>query len=146
MPTAAQPPVFEAERLAEAAEILSLRLVVAFGSRAGGRLPPRTESDLEVAVLRGRGPGDPAPFAACYRALSGVFPVASLDLAFLDTADPLFRHEIMRQGTLLHGDPDLFADYRSFAYRDFVDSEDLRLLEQRLFRKKMEYLRSELSQ
>jgi len=145
MPTAAQPPVFEAERLAEAAKLLGLRLVVAFGSRAGGELPPRAGSDLDVAVLRNANAGARNSFLDCYRALAEVFAEASLDLSFLDTADPLFRHEIMRQGVLLHGDPDLFADYRSYAYRDFVDSWDLRDLEQALFRKKMAYLQAELA-
>jgi uncharacterized protein len=76
--------------------------------------------------------------------LSPPFGDASLDLAFLDHADPLFRWEIMRQGVLLWGDPDDFLEFRSFAFRDFVDSEDLRALERILFEKKLAYIRRQL--
>ncbi|MCG6867598.1 MAG: hypothetical protein LJE91_02380 [Gammaproteobacteria bacterium] len=43
----------------------------------------------------------------------------------------------MQSGRLLDGDPDLFCEYRAYAYRDFVDSADLFALEQTLFEKKM---------
>ncbi len=47
----------------------------------------------------------------------------------------------MRAGVLLWGDVDDFLEYKVFAYRDFVDSADLRELEEALFRKKMAYIR-----
>ncbi|GIX47741.1 MAG: hypothetical protein KatS3mg131_1952 [Candidatus Tectimicrobiota bacterium] len=75
-----------------------------------------------------------------YFALAEVFRGYALDLVFLNTADPLFRFEIMRHGLLLYGDRTLFDSYRIFAYRDFVASEDLRRLEGILFRKKMAFL------
>jgi predicted nucleotidyltransferase len=122
-------PPFDASELADVAERLGIRLVVAFGSRIGGALPPGDDSDFDLAVLRDRGRGAPATHAECYSGLAGIFSDLSVDLAFLDDADPLFRHEVMAGAVLLHGDPDLFADFRSFAYRDFVDSKDLRELE-----------------
>jgi hypothetical protein len=42
------------------------------------------------------------------------------------------------------GDPDLFFDYRAFAFRDFVDSADLRRLEHALFRRKMAWIGKQL--
>jgi uncharacterized protein len=138
-------PPFDASKLAHVAERLGIRLAVAFGSRIGGALPPGDDSDFDLAVLRDRGREARATHAECYSALAGIFPHLSVDLAFLDDADPLFRHEVMAGAVLLHGDPDLFADFRSFAYRDFVDSKDLRELEHRLFRKKMAVLAEELS-
>ena len=99
-----------------------------FGSRATGSPPPRPDSDLDIAVLG----CSEEHFWACYRQLSEVFSELTLDLVPLNTADPLLRHEIMGSGVRLYGDPDLFCDYRSYAYRDFVDSEDLRALEERL--------------
>ena len=58
-----------------------------------------------------------------------------LDMARIESAGALFRHEIMRVAILLYGDPDLFCEYRAYAYRDFVDSADLLALEETLFLK-----------
>lgn len=38
----------------------------------------------------------------------------------------------MRSGKLLHGDPSLYCEYKAYAYRDYIDSADLRRLEDRL--------------
>lgn len=83
-------------------------------------------------------------FWDCYRSLVEVFPDHPLDLVDLGSADPLLRYEIMRKGLLLYGSPDLFFQYRAYAFKDFVDSADLRALEDALFRKKMTHLRREL--
>ena len=76
--------------------------------------------------------------------LAATMPDAMLDIVFLADADPLFRWEIMDQGVLLYGDIDDFLEYRAFAYRDFVDSADLRRLERALFEKKMAMIRERL--
>lgn len=36
---------------------------------------------------------------------------------------------------------DDFLEYKAFAFRDFLDSEDLRALEEKLFQKKMAFIR-----
>jgi uncharacterized protein len=131
---------YDPERLEAVCRELGLRLVVLFGSRATGMPPPPPESDLDVAVLGSRG-GAPVTFWGCYRELAEVFGGMDLDLVLLHEADPLLRWEIMSRGSLLCGDPDEFLEYRAFAFRDFVDSEDLRELEDALFRKKMAFLR-----
>jgi uncharacterized protein len=122
---------------------LGLRLVVLFGSRATGSPPPTPESDLDVAVLGSR-TGPPLTLWSCHQELAEAFEGFDLDLLLLHEADPLVRYEVMRQATLLYGDPDEFLEYRAFAFRDFVDSADLRELEDALFRKKLEFLRGEL--
>lgn len=132
---------YSAEALERSAEAFGLRLVVLYGSRAGGsNLPPSPESDIDLAVQGCAREQIPA----CHVALSRALGTLSLDLVRLEDADPLFRYEIMAHGVLLYGDPDRFADYRSYAYRDFVDSADLRALEDRLFRRKMDRLRERL--
>jgi predicted nucleotidyltransferase len=130
-------------KLEAAARGLGLRMVVLFGSRATGSPPPTPESDLDVAVLGTRAEPPPS-FWSIHRALAEAFGDFDLDLVLLHDADPLLRYEVMRRGKLLHGDPDDFLGYRAFAFRDFVDSADLRDLEDRLFRKKMEYIRAEV--
>jgi uncharacterized protein len=122
-------------------ERLGLGLVVLFGSRATGRA--RADSDLDLAVLGG-GLGTPEGFWRCYHELAPVFDGVELDLVSLHDADPLLRYEVMRKGKLLFGDVDRFLEYRAFAFRDYVDSADLRELERTLFRKKMAFLHGEL--
>ncbi len=123
---------------------LGLRLVVLFGSRATGSPPPAPDSDLDLAVLGSRA-GPPITLRSCYEELAEVFEEFDLDLLLLHEADPLLRYEVMQRGTLLYGDPDEFLEYRAFAFRDFVDSADLRELEDKLFRKKLEFLRGKLN-
>jgi predicted nucleotidyltransferase len=135
--------VYDPALLESVCRRLGLRLAVLFGSRAAGSPPPGPESDVDVAVLAGP-LGPAASLFAYHRELSGVFDGNALDLVLLNDADPLLRYEVMRRGILLCGDPDEFLEYRAYAYRDFVDSADLRALENALFRKKMDYLRSEL--
>jgi predicted nucleotidyltransferase len=122
---------------------LGVRLLVLFGSHAPGGLPPRPESDLDLAVSFRRGVTPPSWFNL-HEQIAPAFPHAALDLVFLATADPLFRWEIMDRAVLLHGDIDEFHEYRAFAYRDFNDSADLRALEQTLFEKKMTLIRERL--
>ena len=128
------------ERLAAAARKLGLRLVVLYGSRATRSPEPTPESDADIAVL-----GCPAEkFWDCYMALSETLGKFSLDMVRIEDADALFRHEIMRAGVLLYGDPDLFYEYRAYAYRDFVDSADLFALEEALFQRKMAHIKEHL--
>ncbi len=72
-----------------------------------------------------------------YEAMDGVFGDARPDIVLLHDADPLFRHEIMRRGVLLFGDPDRFHEYRAFAFRAYTDAADLLALERLLFERKM---------
>ena len=124
--------------LAEVAEALGLRLVIRHGSRAvGAEPPPMPESDLDIAVLVG---ARHRALSEIYAALAPLFPDHDLDLARLNDADPLFRFEVLRRSDLLYGDPDLYAELQAFAYRDFVDSADLRALEAALSRKKLDRL------
>ena len=125
--------------LASVAERLGLRLVVRYGSRASGAVPPPDGgSDLDLAVLatpalRAR-PHDVA------EALADVFPNLSLDVAILNSSDPLVLAEIFRRCDLLHGDPLLFAEWQAYTYRSFHDSADLRATERALSRRKLRRL------
>ncbi len=129
---------FDAERLAEAGRQHKLQLIILYGSYAKDLA--KTESDVDIAVL-----GCPADaFWECYESLSALFPRHSLDMVRLEDADPLFRYEVMRDAVLLYGDPDMFCEYRAFAFRDFIDSADLFALEDTLFRKKMARMKERL--
>jgi predicted nucleotidyltransferase len=131
-------PEYDQERLTDAVRRHRLRLVVLYGSHAKHRAGP--ESDLDIAILGCQA----EEFLDCYSDLAEVFQRYSLDLARLEGAYPLLRHEITHQGVLFWGDPDLFCEYRAYAYRDFVDSSDLFALEDLLFRKKMARMEEKL--
>lgn len=118
-------------------------MVVLYGSRATGSPPPLPESDLDVAISFAV--VSPPGFWECYRDLAEVFADHSLDLVPLANQDTLFRWEVMRDGVLLWGDPIEHLEHRAFAYRDFVDSADLRRLEKALFEKEMAFIRRRLN-
>jgi predicted nucleotidyltransferase len=133
---------FELDRpgLHEVAERLGLRMIVLFGSRATGTPPPGPDSDVDlaIAVADPRKPVDEWVIAG---ELAKLFPHESLDVVFMENADSLFRWEIVREGVLLFGDELAYLELRAFAYRDFIDSADLRALEAVLFERKLAYLR-----
>lgn len=132
------PIVFDQEHLNKTARDLGVRLIVLYGSYAKRNAGP--ESDLDIAVL-----GCPVnQYWECYGSLSELFQAYSLDMVRLEDADALFRHEIMREGVLLYGDPDVFFEYRAYSYRDFMDSADLFALEEVLFRRKMDRMKEQL--
>jgi predicted nucleotidyltransferase len=122
---------------------LGVRMLVLFGSNAPGGLPTGPESDLDLAFSYQSPAARRAPLDL-HAAFADVFPDQTLDLVELRDSDPLFRWEIMREGLLLHGDLDEFLEYRAYAYRDFVDSADLRELERILSEKKLALIREQL--
>lgn len=135
---------FDEAKLAAACRELGLTMLVAYGSRAGGAsMAPGPDSDLDLALL-GPGLSSWARMSACLAALGEVFRAYPIDAVFLGEADPLFRWEIMRAGRLLFGDPIRYLEYRAFAYKDFIDSADLRRVEAVLFRKRMDWIREQL--
>ena len=98
---------------------------------------------MDLALAFQRNESRPA-WSQLYDELSPAFPERSLDFVYLADADPLFRWEIMDRGVLLHGSVDDFLEARAFAYRDFVDSGDLRALEHALFERKLAFIRGQL--
>lgn len=127
---------FDSAALAAAAEALGLKLVLLFGSRAVGGFT-HEESDLDIAVLAG---DERVSLFDVFAGLAPVFNDDELDVALLNDTDPLFRYEVMSRCELLFGHPDLYAEYSAFAYRAYVESADLRALEEALSRKKLERL------
>ncbi len=140
LPSVPALPPHDAAALAAALAEMGARFVAAFGSRVTGRPWPTENSDIDLAV-RLAAPEAGRRFWEVRQAFAAVFPDHDVDVVLLDTADPLLRWEIMGPGVLLAGDIDEFLEYRAYAYRDFVDSADLRALEDRLFRKKLGWLR-----
>lgn len=129
------------QALDDAVQRLGLVFVAVFGSYARRRPEPGEDSDVDIAVLGCRRDRS----LECLEALGAALPWAPLDLVRLEAIDPVFRQEIMDCAVLLSGDPDRFHAYRAFAYRDFVDSADLRALERTLFHRKLARIQEQLS-
>lgn len=143
MDAAAYAPEMDEERVDEACRSLGIRLLLLFGSRATGRPAPTADSDLDLAVVFRKGRPLPS-LPEALEALASAFPGEDVDVVLLHDADPLLRWEVLRDGVLLRGDPLDHLEYRAFAYRDFMDSEDLRKLERRLSEKKVARVRERL--
>jgi len=131
------------EELERTCERLGVRLLVLFGSQSLGGLPPGPGSDVDLALSFGRG-ASRVSVLDLDEQLAPAFPGGQLDIVLLHDTDPLFRWEIMERATLLYGDVDAFLEYRAFAYRDFMDSADLRALERTLSDRKMKRIRERL--
>lgn len=133
---------YDAGMLRGVCERQGIRLLVLFGSRATGMPSPRRESDADLAFSMM--PGKVPDTWQIQAGLAEVFSDIQVDLASLAAADPLFRWEIMRDAVLLWGSPDDFHELRAFAYRDFMDSADLRALERILSEKKLERIKERI--
>lgn len=97
---------------------LRLKLVVLYGSKAGG--VANTESDLDLAVLAETKPGLRL-FNRLYRAFSEIFQGEAVDVRFLNGADPLFLIQVVKNGCLLAGRRADFIEFKIQANRRYID-------------------------
>jgi len=58
-----------------------------------------------------------------------------LDLKTLHHIDPLFRYQVVRDGVLLYGNKRVYEEFKGYAFRDYMDSSDLRELQDLLLKK-----------
>lgn len=137
-------PAYSQEQLRLVCSELRIRLLILFGSRAQVDRTIQPESDLDLGILLY--PGDQKPHLGLYvDRLADIFPGSLLDIGFLNQTDPLFRFEVVREGILLFGEEMDFLEYKAFAFREYIDSKDLRDLEEELFQRKMAYIQEELN-
>jgi uncharacterized protein len=96
-----------------------VRLVLQFGSTAGGAV--HAHSDLDLAVLL----DEPVDLHAVYgdlRAdLQALAPEREVDLAVLNRADPLLLKQIVQRCTLLYGRSRDLDELRIQAWKRYVD-------------------------
>ena len=97
-------------------QVPRVRLAVLFGSAAKGT--GRSDSDIDVGVSLERG-SDLSPTLGVALERAAGRPV---DLVWLDTAPPLLRFEIARNGlVLVQRDPYTWAEFRAHAMIDWWD-------------------------
>jgi len=138
------PPRFLDENMKEELEKIrlqnNLRFIILHGSYAKGKV--HGESDFDLAVV-GNQPISFREIMDIQRTLDELFQSAgiyNLDLKSLDRVDPLFRFLVVRDSILLAGDPHDYNEFKAYAFRDYLDSVDLRRLERRMIQSKQKML------
>jgi uncharacterized protein len=97
-------------------EVPGVRLAVLFGSAARGVAGP--DSDLDIGVLLDAGVTPPPALGVALHRAAG----RPVDLIWLETAPPLLRFQIARDGVvLLSRDRNGWADFRARAMIDWWD-------------------------
>jgi predicted nucleotidyltransferase len=110
------------KRLALVCASLPLELAVLFGSRASGRVHPRSDVDVGVMPLDAAlSLHDELAFAAILSTAAS----AEVDLVRLDVDDALLGREVARTGIALYErTPGAFAAYRARAMSVWVDMNE----------------------
>lgn len=100
----------------------NLLLVILYGSHASGRTCK--ESDIDIAVLGTR----PITFENLIdlnNEFAEIFKVKEIDVKSLHNTNSLFRYQVMSKGVLLYGKSYDYNSFKSYAFRDYYDSQDL---------------------
>lgn len=118
-----------ADEIAVIAARFRIVLLVRFGSSVSGRMHAR--SDIDLGVLLEREPPGFDEFGELLHALQQIFPEREVDLAILDTADPLFLKKVTESCELLFGSPRRLAELRIHAFKRYQDHRRFLAMEQR---------------
>lgn len=128
------------KELQVAAAKFNLKFVVLFGSHLENRA--NMESDLDMAIFLNNFSSFNSQFLGnVFTLFSDIFRGYNLDISILNSVDPLFRREIVRKGQLVYGNELEYLEFKAFAFRDYIDTKDLRDIEGRLVKKRQSYLK-----
>lgn len=129
------------EKLEDYAKKRGIKFIVLFGSQAKGI--SQEGSDFDIAVLRmNKKNSDLNVYNEILFGLCEILniPDYKIDLTDLNYADPFLKYEITANGKLLYGNDKEYAIYKVFAARDYIETEDLRKLTEKLVFKKQKLL------
>ncbi|HHT9158313.1 MAG TPA: type VII toxin-antitoxin system MntA family adenylyltransferase antitoxin [Candidatus Brocadiaceae bacterium] len=124
-------------KIANLAEKYNLTLVILYGSQASGEV--RKESDIDIAVLGAR----PIPLEQLIdlnNEFAELFKVSEIDVKSLHNTNFLFRYQVMSKGVLLYGKSYAYNTFKSYAFRDYHDSQDLLRLKEVFIKKRLQNL------
>ena len=119
------------------AKKFNLSLVILYGSHARGKV--HKESDIDIAVLGAR----PIPFEKLIdlnNEFAEIFKVKEIDVKSLHNTNFLFRYQVMYKGILLYGKSYNYNSFKSYAFRDYYDSQDLLRLKEVFIKKRLQNL------
>ena len=127
------------KRLREVARENGLKFIIIYGSLAKEQHKP--ESDIDIAIL-GEKKAGLKKYLYLFTQFSEIFPGKEIDLKSLHRVDPLFRYLVVRDGMLLCGNPTDYLEFKSYAFRDYQESQSLFSLQKRLIQKRQTVLLS----
>ncbi|MBI3274140.1 MAG: nucleotidyltransferase domain-containing protein, partial [Candidatus Colwellbacteria bacterium] len=112
-----------------------LRFIILHGSYATGK--EYAGSDVDIAIL-GKTLLAFDEVLHIHGELADIFGDSKereLDLKTLHRVDSLFRYQVVCDGVLLYGNKRAYEEFKGYAFRDYVDSSDLRELQDLLLKK-----------
>ena len=136
------------QKLEKYAKEKGIKFVVLFGSQTNGS--PKKESDFDVAVFLKNEKDFFSSFDLYSDLLNNLSEILGinaekLDLTDLAKANILLRYEITSKGELIFGNEDSYADYRAFAFRDYIDAKPLFDLEDMLIKKRQSLIKQTIT-
>jgi len=117
-----------------------LKFIILHGSYARGRARPQSDVDIAFVDKPLHPKGD---FFKIYTAFEGILSqmgFIDLDIKSLKGVDPLFRYLVVRDSFLLAGNFHQFNEFKAFAFRDYMDSRGLLVLERKMIEFKQRML------
>lgn len=115
---------FEAKKseIVSIAKKYNLRFVILYGSYAKNQARP--DSDIDLAVL-GNKLVDFQQIVDLNNDFIDLIKFDEIDVKSLHKTNPLFRYQVVKYGILLFGDVHDYNQFKAYAFRDYIDSEDL---------------------
>jgi len=124
------------ETLASLAKEYRIRMILLFGSVAGGAVHPKSDRDLGVMFEENE--VSLRKHAAVVHRLQELFPDREVDLAILNRADPLFLKKITERCSLLFGSERDLHSLKMYAFRRYQDHRRFLEMEKRFAREFVE--------
>lgn len=118
----------------------NIELLIVFGSQASGKIHPA--SDIDVAI-KFRQEAEISKLKLIYK-LNDLFSGKNIDLVIFGAdTDPLLLYEIFFNGRLLYEKyPDLFDKERLRAWKLYIDTEKLRLMQRKYLKEFVRKMRN----
>lgn len=136
------------QKLAEYAKQKDIKFIVLFGSQSVGAAGEQSDFDVAVFLKNEKDFfGDFDLYSDLLDNLSKILDINmdKLDLTDLAKANILLRYEITSKGELIFGNEDSYADYRAFAFRDYIDAKPLFDLEDLLIKKRQSLIKQTIT-
>jgi predicted nucleotidyltransferase len=102
-------------------------LLLQFGSTTSGRA--RADSDLDLAVLLEHAPRSLTEYTDLIGDLQALTPDREVDIAILNTADPLFLKKITETAGLVYGSQRRLHEFKMYAFKRYQDHRRFLALE-----------------
>ncbi|MEK7657937.1 MAG: nucleotidyltransferase domain-containing protein [Patescibacteria group bacterium] len=129
------------------AQKYGIKFIILFGSQVKETLKKESDFDVAISLNNGRSIFDDSKlYSELLENFSHVFNAKEdkIDLTDLDKVNILLRYDVTSGGKLLYGDENNYAQYRAFAFREYIDAKPLFRLEDYLINKRQRLINEAL--